>query len=218
MPKPFYPIAFIALIAGLSLWPSESFSYESSTKKDKGKHIPISPPVTRSEPDSRFVNYHLPAGTAFHVLSQTPVSTAINQPDDPIEAITDANLYLGEELLIPKNTRFIGKISRLDPPIAGRDAILAVSFHQVRLDNGENLPIVSHVRTDRPDRTWGGKVTQGTKPYLSTQRVAGIGEYNKIVYGGPRAMGKHIDIPPGEHWTIILDQPLNIIKGQEDAF
>lgn len=185
---------------------------------DDGKKIPISPPVQRSEPDTRFINYGLPAGTTFHVLLQTPISTAINQPEDPVEAITDANLYLAEELLIPKNTRFIGKISRLEPPIAGRDAILAVSFHQIILENGERLPIESHVRTDRADRIWGGKATQGTKPYLSTQRVAGIGEYNKIVYGGPRAMGKHIDIPPGEHWTIILDQPLNIIKGREEAF
>ena len=42
----------------------------------------------------------------------------------------------------------------------------------------------------------------------ATQRVWGIGEYNRIVYGGPRAMGSHVKFLPGEHWTIILDQPL----------
>lgn len=199
-------IALFALAIG-----SPTFAVDTSL-------IPISPPVERSEPDSRFINYSFPAKTAFHVLLQTPISTEINQPDDPVEAIANQTLYLYEELIIPKNTRFIGRISRLEAPFEGKDAVLSVVFHQIILENGEKLPIVAHVRTDRPDHTWGGRLTKGTKPYLSTQRVAGIGEYNKIVFGGPRAIGEHITIPPGEHWTIILDQPLNILKPRPDQF
>jgi hypothetical protein len=45
--------------------------------------------------------------------------------------------------------------------------------------------------------------------------VAGIGEYNRIVFGGPRAMGQHIEFLPGEHWTIILDQPLTLVLPRE---
>lgn len=180
--------------------------------------IPISPPVQRSEPDPRFINYTLPAGTAFHVLLQSPLSTEINQLDDPVEVISNQHLYLYEELMFPKNTRFIGKVSQLEPPIQGKDGILAVTFQEIILHNGEKLPIQAHVRTDRKDHTWGGRLTQGTKPYLSTQRVAGIGEYNKVVFGGPRAMGAHITIPPGEHWTIILDQPLSITKAKADLY
>lgn len=198
---------------GLSLLAVQPLGNAEDTSK-----IPISPPVQRSEPDPRFINYTLPAGTAFHVLLQTPLSTEINQLDDPVEVISNQHIYLYEELMFPKNTRFIGKVSQLEPPIQGKEAILAVTFQEIILHNGEKLPIQAHVRTPRKDHTWGGQLTQGTKPYLSTQRVAGIGEYNKVVFGGPRAMGTHITIPPGEHWTIILDQPLSIIKAKADQF
>lgn len=197
----------------LSLLTLQPFASAGDTSQ-----IPISPPVQRSEPDKRFINYTLPAGTAFHVLLQTPLSTEINQLDDPVEVISNQHIYLYEELMFPKNTRFLGKIIQLEPPIQGREAILAIAFQEIILDNGEKLPIQAHVRTDRKDHTWGGKLTSGTKPYLSTQRVAGIGEYNKVVFGGPRAMGTHITIPPGEHWTIILDQPLSITKAKADLF
>lgn len=178
----------------------------------------VSPPVERTEPDSRFINFRLPPGSAFHVLLQTPINTEVSQLDDPVEAITDQDLFLYEELMLPKNTRFVGKISRLEAPFEGRDGILGINFHQVILTNGEKMPIAAHVRTTRPDHLWGGGSTQGTKPYLSTQRVWGIGEYNKIVYGGPRAMGKHIILPPGEHWTIVLDSTLNIVKSREEEY
>ena len=39
----------------------------------------------------------------------------------------------------------------------------------------------------------------------------GIGEYNRTVYGGPRAMGHDLEFLPGEHWTIILEQPLTLV-------
>lgn len=177
--------------------------------------IPISPPVDRSEPDERFVQYTLPPGTAFQVLLQTPIDTGINQVDDPVEAIMANNLYLLEELMLAKNTRFTGSIKRLDPPIQGMDAILEVTFNEIILKNGEKMPIVAHVRTERPDHIWGGKVTKGTKPVLSTQRVWEIGEYNRVVFAGPRAMGTHIKFPPGEHWTLILDKPLTLINARE---
>jgi hypothetical protein len=208
----YYPVSLGVFLAGFGLTAfSPVFSIDTSL-------IKISPPVQRSEPDPRFIHYSFAPGTAFHVLTQTPISTEINQPDDPVEAITNQTLYLYEELIIPKNTRFIGRISRLEPPLEGKDAVLSIVFHEIILENGEKLPIVAHVRTERPDHSWGGELTRGTKPLLSTQRVTGIGEYNKIVWGGPRAMGKHITIPPGEHWTLILDQPLHLLKAREEYF
>lgn len=180
------------------------------------EHIPISPPVERNEPDPRFISYTFPPGTAFQVLLQTPLDTSINELQDPVEAIMDHNLYMKEELALPKNTRFMGTITRLDKPIEGMDAIFCIMFNEIELQNGEKLPITAHVRTERPDHLWGGQSTPGTKPMLSTQHIWGIGEYNRIVFGGPRAMGKDIKFPPGEHWTLILDQPLTIVKAREE--
>ncbi len=180
------------------------------------KGPPHSAPVERTEPDPRFIQYALPAGSAFQILLQTPLSTAINQLKDPVEGVMDHNLYLNEELILTKNTRFTGYISRLVPPIQGRNGILQVMFKEVTTEDGEKLPIVAHVRTERTDHQWGGEITPGTKPMLSTQRVYGLGEYNRIVFGGPRAMGKEIEILPGEHWILILEQPLVLLKPKTD--
>jgi hypothetical protein len=180
------------------------------------KEAPTSPPVHQEMlPDER-VSYTLPAGTALQVLLQTPIDTAVNQSGDPLEAIMTQNLYLYGRLLLSKNVRFNGLISRLDPPFQGRDAVLAVRFSEIILDANHKLPIAAHVRTENKEHLWGGNVTPGTKAMRSTQRIMGIGEYNRTVYGGPRAMGDDIHFDAGEHWTIILEQPLVLVPPLEE--
>jgi hypothetical protein len=201
-------LALIPLLtAGISLLALQGFAY---------KGPPHPPEAQRNEPDPRFIQYTLPPGSAFQVLLQTPLDTGSNQLNDPVEAIMDHDLYLSEELVLHKNTRFKGIIDRLEPPLQGKNAILHITFNEIDTDNGDRLPISAHVRTERWDHTWGGEVTQGTKPLLSTQRVLEIGEYNRVVFGGPRAMGTQVVIPPGEHWILILDQPLVLLKPKEE--
>jgi hypothetical protein len=169
------------------------------------------PPASIEDQQEGFTIYRLNPGTPLFVLLQTPVDTAINQPDDPIEAAVAQDLYLGAKRIISRNARLRGIISRLEKPIQGRNAILAFRFNEITLGNGDVLPIQAHVKTERPDYTWGGELTEGTKPMKVTHRVEGIGFYNKIVYGGPRAMGAHLRYLPGERLTIILEQPLAIV-------
>lgn len=179
----------------------------------------VSPPVQQeilNNSADGAMRYTLPTGTALQILLQTPIDTTFNQPGDPVEGIMSQNLYLGGRLLLSKNTRLTGLISRLDPPFKGRDAILGIRFTQILPENNTHLPITAHVRTGQPGSIWGGMLTQGTKPMLSTQRVMGIGEYNRVVYGGPRAMGSQIQFAPGEPWTIILEQPLVLVRPLED--
>jgi hypothetical protein len=175
----------------------------------------VSPPAHREQLDSRFARYTLETGTAIEILLQTSISTAYNHVGDPVEGIVTHNIYFEEEKLVPHSTRVFGLITKLEPAIEGRDGIMEVHFTTIKLDAvEEKLPMTAHVRTERPDHTWGGTVTKGTKPYISTQRVSGIGDYNRIVMGGPRAMGKAIEMQGGDFWTLILDSPLIIVKGR----
>lgn len=162
--------------------------------------------------EEQFVRYTLQPGTVLHVVLQTPVHTGVNQPDDTVEAQIVQNVYLGRELILPRHTRFEGRIERLEPPLQGRDAVLGIRFDRILLENGETLPIRTHIQTGREDFLWGGGLTPGTKPRLVTHRVYGIGEYNQTVLSGPRAMGRHIEFSPGEHWVLVLDAPLTIVK------
>jgi hypothetical protein len=198
-------MAALCALAGSWLWRSPVWS------------DPISPPADRQDLGTQFIGYTLNPGTAIRLLLQTPLNTGMNQVGDPVEGMMDQTIYLGDEKVLPHSTRFTGVVSRLEPAMQGQNGILVVSFTRVLLENGETLPISAHVHTDNPDHSWGGEVTLGTKPMLSTQRVAGIGGYNRTVFGGPRAMGAQIDMKPGEHWTLILDQPLTLVKPREEG-
>jgi hypothetical protein len=178
--------------------------------------VHISPPVIREALDYELVRYVLPKGLALQIVFQTPLNTAFNQLNDPVEGLVINDLYLHEERLICKNTQLKGVITQLEKPIIGRNAILKLTFYDMVLDNGERIAIQAHVRTERGDNSWGGELTQGTKPLLSTQRVWGIGEYNRIVLGGPRSMGEEIRVEPGEHWIVILDKPAELVRPVED--
>ena len=179
---------------------------------------PAPPPVSVEEVGSeaaRFRRYALPVGTPFHVLLQTRVHTAFTQPSEPVEARMLQDLYLYERVMLTRNARFVGNITQLEPPMEGKNAVLAIRFHTVLLENGERLPINAYIKTERPDHTWGGELTPGTVPKTVTHRVYGIGDYNKTIFTGPRAMGSHIEFLPGERWTLILEEPLTIVQPAE---
>lgn len=170
------------------------------------------PPVTEGENNASFKQYTLQPGTGFHVLLQSPLHTENNQLGDPVEAMMAQSLYLYNELMVPENTFFKGEIVQLDPPVQGRNAILAVKFFQMTLPNGDRVPISAYVKTERADHTWGGQSTDGTVPKKIVQKVWGLGDYNKVIMTGPRQMGLHIQAIPGEHWTIVLEQPVSLVK------
>ena len=172
---------------------------------------PIAPYADKAAADAHFNRYTLAPGTPFHVLLETPLSTAINHVDDPIDALLANDMYLGSEKILSRSARLKGSIVRMEEALQGRNAILEVKFNEILLENGERLPVDAHVRTEHPQHIWGGQVTEGTKPVLVTQRVAAIGEYNRIMFRGPRRMGSNVAFNPGDHWVIILDQPLTLV-------
>ena len=169
------------------------------------------PPVRLEEPGEGFISVGFRPGTPLFVLLQTPVNTASNNPGDPLDAVVFQDMYLNNQLVLPRNTRVKGVISVLEKPIQGRNAILAFKFVELELPNGEILPFSAKVKTERPDYTWGGELTSGTKPLVVQHNISGIGSYNKVVFGGPRALGTHIRFAPGERLTLILETPIKIV-------
>ena len=175
------------------------------------------PPVIETPASPAFTTYTLPAGSTFHVLLQTPVTTTSNQINDPVDAEMVQNVYLGEHLLVSKDDHVHGKITMLLGPIQGRNAVLEIRFTDLLLHNGEDLPINAFVATGRDDHRWGGEVTQGTKPDTVVHSIWGIGQYKQLVWRGPRAMGQQVELKPGEYWTIVLDAPVNIVLPKDST-
>ena len=150
------------------------------------------PPVSTQQASPEFSSFTIPSGSALHVVLQSPVDTGVNQAGDPIEAAVAQNVYLGNRLLISKDDRLRGRIIELLTPIQGRNAILEIRFTDLILSNGEVLPINAYVH-----KVW----------YL--------GQYKQATLVGPRRMGANIQFAPGEYWTIVLEQPITLVKPVE---
>lgn len=155
-------------------------------------------------------NTTLVPGMALPAILQTPVNTALNHVHDPVEAAIPHDIYIGSHLILSKDARLKGEITTLDLPIQGKNAVLGIQFLTAVLPDGTQIPMQAYVKTDHPNHLWGGEYTPGTKPYVVTHHVMMIGDYNQAHLGGPRAMGQHIQFLPGEFWTIILEQPLQL--------
>lgn len=180
-----------------------------------GAENPPMPWVRVDERSSEFRSYTLPAGTPLAIVLQTPLSTAINRVNDEVEAAVTQDFYLGPHKMLSKHARLTGSVSICELPIQGRNGVLGVRFHELSLKNGERLPIQAYVKTNHPQHIWGGELTPGTEYKRVSHRVMGIGVYNQAVLAGPRQMGAHIELPPGERLTVILQQPVTIVVPQD---
>jgi len=205
----FRPFGRLALLACLA------FSLHLFQTAAYGEDTPTPPPVEVNTLDNGYAYYTIPAGSIFHTALHTPIQTSVSQLDDPIEAIITNTIYLDDQVLFEKNTRLYGRILRLEPPIQGRNAIVQVHFNAIKLGGGQIYPVSAHVITEHADHSWGGELTRGTKPYTVVQKVYGIGQYGRTVYGGPRMMGAHLEFLPGSYWSVKLDKPLTIVKSKD---
>ena len=153
----------------------------------------------------------LPKGQPILVQLETPISTEKNQTNDLLEASLVQDLYMGQEKLFPRMTRFYGKIASIEIPLAGRNPILLLTFHAYQLPGAEApQPMKAVVRTRRPDHLWGGELTAGTQPKLVRHGVWGIGYYNQVIMTGPRRKGQPITLQPGEMLVLLLEEPLTL--------
>lgn len=147
-------------------------------------------------------------GTGFHIVLETPVDSAHNPVGTPVSGLLQTDVFLDNKLILPRHTRFEGQVSRVDPPIHGANAVLGLQFNRMTFANGTQFPITAHVKTYRPDHVWGGELTPGTEPQVVTHHVTDIGAYNQTILGGVRLMGTHVELPPGEVLTLVLDKQL----------
>lgn len=160
------------------------------------------------EENEAYVMVTLQPGTLFLAMAETPVRTDYNHVGDRVEARLINPVYVGAIQVMDPSTRFIGSVAVLEKPIEGKDAVLGIRFDSVVLATGDEKPLAAHINTDEKRQVWGGDLRPGTKPFSVSHRVMGIGWYNKTILGGPREMGRHYEVKPGETWRVILETPL----------
>ena len=99
-----------------------------------------------------FTMQQIPTGSRLHVRLVTPISSYESKAGDPVEAVLIAPVTSGGETLLPEGSMLsgvIGSVTRVGLGVVHETASLRLEFNEVKLPDGENVPI--SVRLDQVD-------------------------------------------------------------------
>lgn len=161
-----------------------------------------------------YYNVTFYSGTLFRAMLQQKVSSEFNNVGDKVELINPTNVYLGEYVCIPENSKFTGKIVKVEKPKVGSNGSFQVIFDTLILPDGQNITIMASIWTKKGDGVMGGEMTPRTVYRPTVYNVDGLGSYIHKLPSGPRALGKNTELLPGSEVLIVLDQKMsfNILK------
>ncbi len=203
----------ILFFLGVNVCFTPFFSW-ADDDKDKRKSAP---PATIKVLDAKTSQYTLAAGTTFVSSLEAMLNTQVNQPNDPFSLRIIHDVWVNNQKILPKGSRVYGHVEDVMAPMQGRDAILKIKAHALETLEGEEIPIEATLFTSMEDAGLiGGNVTQPMNGRLVRYEIMGIGMINRVMPEGPRAMGKHQRMTPGQLIRIRLDAPLMIIHSPYD--
>jgi hypothetical protein len=154
--------------------------------------------------------YQLPAGAMVPVILQDEISTEHATVGQSISAMVAQDVYVNTRKIFSRSDRLLGSVTWVQPPIEGRNAVLKIAFDTLIVSSGIKIPFLALVDTGKENHTWGGELTPGTKPVIVPYNIESIGTYGRIMYQGPRAVGKHFNISPGTRLNAILQEPVSL--------
>lgn len=204
-----YPTVFLLVFCLLL----NSLTTQAGEDKDKRKSAPPAEVLLVSDEVSQIT---LARGTTFVASMEASISTAYNQPNDTFSLRIIHDVWVENRKIMPKGTRIHAHIQDVIPPIQGRDAILKIKAHALETLDGELLPIEGTLYTSMEDAgVQGGGVTQPMNGRLVRYEIMGIGMINRVMPEGPRAMGQHQKMKPGQLVRLRLDTPVKVFHSFE---
>ena len=76
--------------------------------------------------------------TKARIVLQTQISSKLNEAGDPISAVLDEPVYVNGDLVMPRGTEFIGRITQATPAGRGqKNGQISIIFEQIRMSWGE---------------------------------------------------------------------------------
>ncbi|MGN1153748.1 MAG: hypothetical protein ACI4S3_06940 [Candidatus Gastranaerophilaceae bacterium] len=164
-----------------------------------------------AEPDLRDYNgIELPEGTFIQVISMQEFSTLATDYKTPLEFIATNDTYMFDSNIIPKGTKFIGKIEKKNEPIIGTNASMVVRITKLRFADGYENPIYAYIYTPSGCMI-GGELTAPDKYRTIPHYHKGICRHYlgvlQWVPGETRKMGEHTTVASGAQLLIMLKGP-----------
>jgi hypothetical protein len=164
-------------------------------------------------------NGAIPSGQEIDVRLENELSSATAQVEQRFEATTVADLYRGNEVLIPAGSKLRGVISSVTKATrTDRKGSLTVAFDQVTV-NGRNYPMrgtVTQALESEGIKGEAGKIGAGAGVGAIIGGIIGgaKGALLGVLIGGGGTIaateGKDVTLPPGTILRVQLDTPPNI--------
>ncbi len=158
----------------------------------------------------------IPVGTELDVRLQNELSSATAQVEQRFEATTVADLYRGNDVIIPAGSVMRGVVSSVDKATrTDRKGSMTVAFDQVTID-GRSYPIratVTQAIESEGMRGEVGKIGAGSAVGAIIGGILGgaKGALLGVLIGGGGTIaateGKDVTLPPGTILRVRLDQP-----------
>src|SRR5205809_6736960 len=78
--------------------------------------------------------------TKARIVLQSHINSKLNEPGDPVSAVLDEPVYVNADLVLPRGTEFLGRVTEVTP--AGRvqkNGKIAIIFERIRMPWGEEI-------------------------------------------------------------------------------
>jgi type IV secretory pathway VirB10-like protein len=170
-------------------------------------------------PTQRSGSAAIPEGQEIDARLETELSSDTAQVEDRFEATTAANLYEGNNILIPAGSRLRGVVSSVNRASrTDRKGSLTVVFDQITV-NGRTYPMrgtVTQALESEGIRGEAGRIGAGAGVGAIIGGILGgvKGALLGVLIGGGGTIaateGKDVTLPPGTILRVRLDQPPNI--------
>ena len=91
--------------------------------------------------------------TKAKIVLQSRLSSKLSEPGDPISAVLDEPIYVNGQLVVPRGTEFIGRVTQVTPAKRGhKQGSIAIAFERIALSWGEEAVSVVVTAVDDWDK------------------------------------------------------------------
>lgn len=140
--------------------------------------------------------------TKAKIVLQTRLSSKLSEPGDPVRAVLDEPLYVNDQIVLPRGTEFLGRVTQVTPARRPqKQGSIAIAFERIALSWGEEPVSVVVTSVDDWDKNEKlnadseGKVKGGHKGENTARNVerggviGGAGAGVVILSGGSLGAG-----------------------------
>lgn len=165
-------------------------------------------------PEEETINQQLtiPKGMFFRGFIGQTVSSEFNNNNDIIKILITSDFVLNDNILLPKNSLFIGTVKNLQKAQQGMDGTFAIDIIGLVYPDGRQFPAKGYIVSSGNKRTFGGNFSKrsGHKTTLHRSESFGRKGTMQLQQNGPRKIGKETKITMGDLVTFVLEEEINL--------